>query len=133
MHDPGVAFGAGLGPGKDLVDAELDVLVDGQPRQQAVVLEHHRAIGPRRVDLAVLEQHAAGGGAGQACDDVEQGRLAAAGMADDRDVFALLDRQVDVLQHLRAGGAAGKDLVDMVELQIGGHVPFSLSSAPCRG
>jgi hypothetical protein len=122
VHDPGVAFGALLGLGEDLVDAEPDVLVHGQPWQQAVVLEHHRAIRSRRVHLAVLEQHAAHGGVGQACDDVEQGRLAATGMADDRDVFALVDGEIDILQHLRGGCAAGENLVDMVELQISGHV-----------
>ena len=124
VHHPGVALGAGLGRCEHLVDTEPDVLIDRQPWQQAVVLEHHRAIRPRRIDLAILQQHAALGGVGEAGDDVEQRGLAAAGMADDRDVFALLDRQVDVLQHLGRGVAAGEGLVDVVEFQIGLHQMF---------
>ncbi len=131
VHHPGVALGAALGFGKHLVDAELDVLVDSEPRQQAVVLEHHGAVRPRRIDLAVFQEHAAIGGAGETGDDVEQRRLAAAGVADDRDVFALVDRQVDLLQHLGRGIAAGKGLVDVVELQIGLHdISLQLTDVP---
>ena len=48
-----------LGRREHLVHAELDVVVDREPGQQAVVLEHHGAVGARRVDLAVFQQHAA--------------------------------------------------------------------------
>ena len=62
VHDPVVPLGAAscFAP-KHLVHREAHVLVDGQPRQQAVVLEHHGAIGPGAVDLAVFEKHRAGG------------------------------------------------------------------------
>ena len=83
-----------------LVDGEAHVVVDGEPGQQRVVLEHHGAIGPGLVDLLVLEQHRAARDVEQAGDDVEQGRLAAAGMADDGDVLALLDAEIDVGQDL---------------------------------
>jgi hypothetical protein len=54
-----------------------------------MVLEHHRAVRARIVDLLVLQQHAPAVDRQQAGDDVEQRGLAAAGMADDRDVLAL--------------------------------------------
>src|SRR4029079_465000 len=53
----------------------------------------------------------------QAGDDVEQGRLAATGMPDHGDVFALMDAQIDVAQHLARGGAAGERLGDVVDAQ----------------
>ena len=96
VHGPGVPLGARLRAGEHLVDREPDVVVDGEPRQQRMVLEHDRAVGAGLVDLAVLQQHAAGRRRHQAGDDVEQRGLAAAGMADDRDVLALLDRERDV-------------------------------------
>ena len=110
-----------FGAAEDLGHGEVDVLVDRQPGQQAVVLEHHGAVGSGAVDLLVLEQHGAGRDLGQPGDQVEQRRLAAAGMADDRDEFALVDGQLDVLEHFGDMAAAGEGLVDMVELQIGGH------------
>ena len=49
-----------LVPREHLVDGQVDVLVDGQPGQQRMVLEHHGAVRPGLVDLLVLEQHGAG-------------------------------------------------------------------------
>src|SRR6202022_1786772 len=100
--------------------------------QQAMVLEHHRTIRTRRIDFAIFQEHAAHCSRGETGDDVEQGGLAAAGMSDDRDVLALLDRQIDVLQHLSRGVAAAEDLVDVVEFQIGLHEAFLQFSAVPR-
>ena len=80
-----------------------------------------------------LVQHRSGRHRHQAGDQIEQRGLAAAGMADDRNVFALLDRQVDVLQHLGGGIAAGEGLVDVIDLQIGLHDYVSFSLRRCRG
>ncbi|MCY1302567.1 hypothetical protein D9M70_522300 [compost metagenome] len=76
-HRPVVALGLALGAREDLVDAEADVLVDGQPGQQRVVLEDDGAIRPRLVGNAAVEQHDAGRRQRQAGNDVEQSRLAA--------------------------------------------------------
>ncbi len=92
VHDPVVPFGAWSSlPAEDLVDGEIDVVVDGQPGQQRVVLEDDGAFRAGCIDLVVFEQDGAGGDPRQAGDQVEQGRLAAAGMADDRDELALVD------------------------------------------
>jgi hypothetical protein len=45
----------------------------------------------------------------QAGDEIEQRRLPAAGMADDRDVLALVDRQGDVAQNFRGAAPRVKD------------------------
>ena len=92
VHGPGVALGARFRAGEHLVDREPHVVVDGEPGQQRVVLEHDRAVGAGLIDLAFLEQDAAQGGSNEARHDVEQRGLAAAGMTDDRDVFAAIDR-----------------------------------------
>jgi hypothetical protein len=64
-----------------------------------VVLEHDRPVGSGGVDRLTIEDHSAGGDRNQARDHVQQGGLAAAGVADDRDELALVDLQVDALQH----------------------------------
>ena len=61
-------------------------------------------------------------------------RLAAAGMADDRDELALLDAERDVVQHFGLGRAAGEGLVDVVDLEIGiVGIGILLSWPRCRG
>jgi hypothetical protein len=57
MHDPLMPLGLGLHTRKNLVHGERDILLDGEPRQQRVVLKHHRAIGSGLVDLAVFEEN----------------------------------------------------------------------------
>src|SRR4029078_3289601 len=79
----------------------------------------------------VVWQPAVVGGRGQFGANIEQRGFAAAGMADDRDVFALVDRQVDFLQHLGGGAAAGEGLVDVIEFQIGLHdISLQLTDVP---
>jgi hypothetical protein len=89
-HHPVMALGLALRAAEDLGDGEVDVFVDGQPRQQAVVLEDDGALGAGGVDLAVFQQHGASRHRRQSGDQVEQRGLAAAGMADDRDEFTLV-------------------------------------------
>ena len=64
-----------------------------------MVLEYDRAVRPGLVDLAVFQQHAAGSRIGKTGDDVEQSRLAATRMADDGDIFTLINRKLDILQN----------------------------------
>ena len=58
--------------------------------------------GPGRGDLAVVAQQHAAGGREQAGDQVQQRRLAAARVADQRDELALGDVEVDVAQRVEA-------------------------------
>src|SRR5580698_8809496 len=74
------------------LEAELDVLDRGAPRQQAVALEHDRHLAAERVEIgkgiAAADAHRAAGRLGEARDHVEDGRLAAAGLAQDRQHLA---------------------------------------------
>ena len=81
-----------LGRGEHALDREVDVLEAGEPGQQRMVLEHHRALRARAADLAVGAQQDALRRRGQAGDQVQQRRLAAARVADQRDELALGDR-----------------------------------------
>ncbi len=83
---------------EDPLDGQVDVVVAAHPRQQRVALEDHRAVRARVTDLAVGQQQHTAGGLEQAGHEVEQGRLAAAGMTDQRHELAARDRQVDVAQ-----------------------------------
>ena len=84
---------------------EINVVVGGEPGQQAVVLEHHHAIGSRFGDGVALEGDGAAGGSIKAGDHVEEGGFAAAGVSDQADEFALVDGKVDAVED--GGGAVG--------------------------
>jgi len=81
---------------------QMDVLVAGQPGQQRVVLEDHRALGPRTGDFFVVADQASSRRAQQPCDQVQQGRFAAARVTDQGHKLALFDAQVDVAQGMEA-------------------------------
>jgi hypothetical protein len=89
-----------FGLAEHALDAQVDVLVAGQPRQQRVVLEHHRALRRRPGDFAISAQQHAVGRFQQAGDQVQQRRFAAAGVADQGDEFALAHRQIDFTQRV---------------------------------
>src|SRR5262249_28998164 len=78
--------------------------------------------GPGRVDHLALEEDLAGRGAQQARDDVEQCRLAATRMADDRDILAALDHQPHVMQYLGGIGAAAEGLADGFDGEMALHI-----------
>ncbi|MNT68547.1 hypothetical protein D3C72_2067900 [compost metagenome] len=84
-----------------------------------MVLEHHRPLGAGRVDLLAVEDHPAGAGLVEAGDDVEHGRLAAAGVADQRDELALVDLQVDVLQGAEQALVGGEADADAGQFEVG--------------
>src|SRR5262249_19397013 len=65
------------------------------PWKHGIVLEDHRAVGPRTFDLAVAEQHLSSGGRGQAGDDVEERRFSTAAWPDQRNEFAFKQRERD--------------------------------------
>jgi hypothetical protein len=77
---------------------------------------------------------AAGAGAAEAGDELEQRGLAAPGRADEADEFALGDREVDLLQHRRAAPvlfayAREGDLRNCRSHHIG----FTVSGEPATG
>ena len=88
----------GLGDAAGL-EAELDVLLDGEPGQQREGLEDHRhpRVGPGQRGAPV------GDGAGrrgdQPGDAAQQGRLARPRLAEQRDDLALGEGEADAVEH----------------------------------
>jgi hypothetical protein len=119
VHGPVMALGARLAAGKHLVNREPHVLIGGEPRQQRVVLEHDAAVRPRLVHFAILEQDHSRGRRKQPGDDVEQGRLAATGMADDGNELAAIELQRNLVEHFGRLRAALEALADQLDGQIG--------------
>ena len=62
------------------------------------------------IDIDTVNRQCAAGHIVHTVDAAQNGRFAGAGEADDRDKFALLDVQIDILQR---GKAVGIGLVDM--------------------
>jgi hypothetical protein len=81
--------------GVENLQPQHDVVDRGAPRHQPVVLEHDADLAAKEVELAerVVTGHLdpAAGRLDQAGEQVEHGRLAAAGLAQHRDDLALLD------------------------------------------
>ncbi len=128
---PAVTLGARHGSPDRAVDRQADILVDRQPRQEGVVLEHHRTVGPGFVDLAPGEEDAAFGRTQEPRHDVEEGRLAAARMADDGDELALVDLEVDPPEHVgRTGRETERDPADLEEGAFHGAFPAHCSLVP---
>jgi hypothetical protein len=84
------------GVGIDVLHAENDVAEGAHPRHQAGRLEDHGAVGAGAVDLAVADDHAAVGDLVETGEHGQDGRFAAAGVADQADELALLDVQVEI-------------------------------------
>jgi hypothetical protein len=103
------------------VHREDDVLGDGQRRQQLEELEHQAdgAAPPGRearlaqgVHVGAGDTHRAAGRAVDAGQQVEQGRLAAAGAADDRHELSR--------RHLEIHSARGRELPGRSRKDLGG-------------
>jgi hypothetical protein len=97
----------------DEEQGQLDVLDGRERRQQVEELKDEADPPPTQasqlglaqlVDAFAVEVHLSGGGAIEAREQVEQGRLPTAARPHDRDELATLDREVDAAQrqHLRA-------------------------------
>jgi len=97
---------------------QLDVLVDRQPGQQGVVLEHYGALGARACNLTAIEDDAAGGGFIQTGHQIQHSALATAGVTNQRDKFALGDLQIDIHQGFKPAGGGGKAHADVAQIQI---------------
>ena len=84
--------------------AELDVADRGEPGKERLPLEHDALAAPGPGDRRAVDEHLARARLHQPGDDVEERRLAAAAAADQGDELVLGDREVDAVQHRRAGG-----------------------------
>jgi len=60
-HHPLAPFLGRALAGENLVHRQDDVSVNGQPRQQGVVLEHHGPVRSRRLHRRAIDDHRAGG------------------------------------------------------------------------
>ena len=89
---------------------EGDVAERGEPRQQRVRLEDHGAVERRAGDLAPVHDDGAGIGRFQPGEDVEDGGLAAAGVADEHDELAPLHAEPHVAEHGPVAVAPGDAL-----------------------
>ena len=96
-------------------EAELEVPAHGLGRIERVGLEHHgeaAILGIEVGDVAVADGDPAGGDVEQAGEQVEQRGLAAARGAEQDQELAVLDREVEVLEH----GQPAVGLDDVFEL-----------------
>ena len=94
-----------------------DVLGDRHVRVERVGLEDHRHVAVLRQhvgDVALADQHAAGGDGFEAGDHAQRRGLAAAGGAEQHEELAVGDGEVEALDHL--DGAEG--LADVGERHL---------------
>ena len=100
------------------LEVEGDVVDRRQPRHQGRLLEHHAAVRARPLHLLAVDQRPPGSRLLEAGDDVEQGRLAAAGRAEQADEIIGLDVEIDVVQRQQVAAAplVGKHLDDVAKL-----------------
>ena len=83
------------------LEPELDVLRDGEMREERVVLEDEAdvaVLGGHLGDILAVDVHAAAGGIEQSGDDPQQGRLARTAGAQQREELARLDVQVGIVE-----------------------------------
>ena len=77
---------------------QQDVVEHRAPLQQHGLLEHDADVAGRAQERRAVEQQLAARRPDERADQLEQGRFSAAGRADQRDEFVLLDREIDILQ-----------------------------------
>src|SRR4051794_22355836 len=92
--------GAPLRAGDALqLEPELDVLPRRPPRQESGLLEDETAIAARPGDHLAIDLDHPRVMPDQPLNDAQQGRLAAAALADQRDDLALRNIEADVSQN----------------------------------
>jgi hypothetical protein len=99
-------------------------------RIERVGLEHHRDAalgGGERVDELAGDMDVAARRAVETGDHAQKRRLAAARRADEHNEFAVLDAQVDIVEHRRRA----KALVEVLDPQVG-HTETDLTAPEVR-
>lgn len=93
-----------------------DVAAHRAPRVQGRVLEHHHArrIGAR--DRGAVGLHAALRRRIESRHETQQGGLSTTARTQQRDEFARLDREADILQHGQRGAAQRELMTDMAHV-----------------
>src|SRR4029077_16339413 len=113
------------------VDGQEHVVEDGAPREQDRRLEDDADVAPWTLDGGAPEGGAPAGGCQEAGQDLEEGRLAAAGWPDHRHERPLLDGEADSLE---GGDPAVPRRVELREVldrdRFRGH--FESESTPKR-
>lgn len=112
------------------LQAVEDVVPDTPPRQQGRRLKDNGAIASRPFHLPTIETNAPAFKRNQAVDSIQERRFSAAARADDRDEFALLDLDVDVLDGNEVLAVARRDVLDADALgfQLGHGSPAILEA-----
>ena len=102
--------------------AEQDVVPGGEPAEQHRRLEEHAPVGGRAGDRPSPDRDGALVGGQRPRDDPQQGRLAAAGRAEQADQLAGPDPQAGPGQRHRPAAAPAEGLADRVDhdLRAGG-------------
>ena len=100
------------------LQAQRDVALHAQPREQARFLKRHADVRRRQPGWFTVDQHLPGVVAFQPGQHAQQGGFAAAAGADDGDELAGGNVQVDAGQHRRAGAVV---LADAAQDDAGGN------------
>src|SRR5262249_10281078 len=80
------------------LETELDLVLAGPPRQQPNVLKNHGAIAARPGDVVAMDQHFTGIRLEQPEHHIEEGALATAGGADNRQKLTFLDVDIETVE-----------------------------------
>ena len=102
-----------LGPLR--LDGEGNIAQHAHPGHQGVALKHHAAVEAGAAHLATVHEGVARRGFFESGQHIEDGGLAAAGVADDANELALVDVEVDVLEYRRIGPAAALRRIDLLQ------------------
>ena len=100
--------------GRQILKPEADIVGDGEPWQQARLLEYDADLLMRRMDGDAAERYVAARRHIEARHRAQQSRLAAAGAADDGENLAGLHGDADLVERAHA---VRIDLGDVVEHQ----------------
>lgn len=103
------------------LQTEGDVVEDRPPGEERVLLKYHPPLGPRPLDGDAVQGHLAAGGPLKAGHDPQEGRLAAAGGAEDADELLLPHREVDLAERLEGLALHREALRQALDLQERGH------------
>ena len=108
---------------------QAEVLLDGQVGEEVEVLEHHAHLLAHGIDVGIIHLDAlkldgAAGGDLQSVQAAQEGRLAAAGGADQADHIAAVDVDVDALQDIQGGGGLLCALFGLTAVGLGQTTDF---------
>ena len=107
---------------------QIDVVLQIEGIQQVKLLEHKAQIVPPEgshvlfldgAQVLPFQQHRAGGGLIQGCQDIQQRGLAGAGLAHDGGILSLLHGKIHIPQRLHpvAAEAGGVDFLQVFHCQ----------------